>query len=94
MSLTLTPHLRAQLKARAHALEALVHLGKAGLSEEVVRQTDRALTAHELIKVRLVDTDRQSRTVLSEALADRTEAGIVQTVGRVLVLWRPRPDDA
>ena len=94
MSLTLTPRHRAQLKAKAHSLEALVHLGKAGLSEEVVRQTDFALAAHELIKVRLVDANRQSRAVLSEALADRTEAGIVQSVGRVLVLWRPRPDDA
>jgi RNA-binding protein len=94
MSLTLTPRHRAQLKAKAHSLEALVHLGKTGLSEEVVRQTDLALAAHELIKVRLVDADRQSRAVMSEALADRTEAGIVQTVGRVLILWRPRPDDA
>ena len=46
---SLTPKQRAALKARAHALEPYVQIGQAGISDAVVNETDRALTAHELI---------------------------------------------
>jgi putative YhbY family RNA-binding protein len=42
---------RARLKARAHALEPVVRIGHAGVTAEVVAEVDRALSAHELIKV-------------------------------------------
>jgi len=58
---TLTPGQRARLKARAHALEPVVHIGQAGISETVVAEVDRSLTAHGLIKVRLAGADRDTR---------------------------------
>ena len=93
MPLTLSPRQRAALKARAHALGPVVTLGQAGASEGVVAEVDRSLTAHGLIKVKLAGSDRESRTELTEILCERTGAAAVQQVGRVLVLWRPRPDD-
>ena len=93
MPLSLTPRQRATLKARAHSLEPVVQLGQAGASDAVVAEVDRALTAHGLIKVRLAGADRQSREELTRTLCDRTGAAAVQQVGRVLALWRPRPDD-
>ena len=92
--LTLTPRQRKALKARAHALEPVVQVGQAGASEAVIVEVERALTAHGLIKVRLNGADRESRTALTSALCARTGATDVQQVGRVLTLWRPRPDDA
>ena len=92
MPVALTARERAHLKARAHALEPLVHVGTVGLSDAVVAEVDRALTAHELIKVRVAAADRDEREALCEALTARTEAASVQRVGKVLVLWRPRPD--
>jgi RNA-binding protein len=94
MSLSLTPRQRALLKARAHALEPVVRLGAAGATDAVVGEVDRALAAHGLIKVRLAGADRASRRSVTDALCARTGAAAVQTVGRVLVLWRPRPEDA
>lgn len=91
---SLSPRQRKQLKARAHALEPVVQVGQAGASDAVVIEVERALTAHGLIKVRLNGADRQSRTELTAALCARTGAADVQQVGRVLTLWRPRPDDA
>jgi RNA-binding protein len=86
---------RAALKARAHPLEPVVRLGQAGLTDSVVETIDRALTAHELIKVKVAETDREARVTVGDAICARTGAALVQRVGKVLVLWRPRPlDDA
>ena len=89
----LRPRERADLKARAHALNPVVQIGQGGASDAAVAEVDRALTAHELIKVKLAG-DRGERETLANTLAGRTDAAIVQQVGRVVVLWRPRPDDA
>jgi putative YhbY family RNA-binding protein len=94
MPLLLTPRERATLKARAHALEPVVYVGAAGLSDAVAAEVDRALTAHELIKVKIGGTDREARETLCDAICARADAATVQRVGKVLVLWRPRPDDA
>jgi RNA-binding protein len=93
MSLSLTPRQRSRLKAQAHALEPVVQIGAAGAVDAVIAEVDRALTAHGLIKVRLGGADRAQRATLVERIAERTGAVPVQRVGRVLVLWRPRPDD-
>lgn len=92
-ALSLTPRQRATLKARAHALEPVVQIGQTRLSDSLVAEVDRSLTAHGLIKVKLAGADREERTTLTQALCEKTGAAAVQQVGRVLVLWRPREDD-
>jgi RNA-binding protein len=89
----LTPRERVRLKARAHALEPVVHVGHSGLTDALVGEVERALTAHELIKVRIGGADREARAALAEALCARTTASLVQQVGKVFVLWRPAPDE-
>lgn len=93
MPLSLTPRQRAQLKARAHALEPVVVVGQNGASPAVISEVDRSLTAHGLIKVRLAGADRETRETLTAELCGQTGATAVGTVGRVSILWRPRPDD-
>ena len=93
MPVVLTPRHRAELKARAHSLEPAVYVGKAGVQDSVVREIDRALTAHELIKMK-IDAERDEREAIAETLAERADAAIVQRVGKVVVLWRPKPSPA
>jgi RNA-binding protein len=93
MPMSLTARERSHLKARAHPLEPVVRVGQAGLSDTLVAEVDRALSAHELVKIRLDERDRHRREEQGEALGARTDAAIVQRVGKVLVLWRPRPDE-
>lgn len=93
MTVLLTPRERADLKARAHALEPVVQVGQAGVSDALVAEVDRALLAHELIKVKLGGADREVRASLTHELCARTGAVDVQHVGKIVVLWRPRPDD-
>lgn len=92
MPLSLTNRERSALKARAHALEPVVQVGQAGLTDSVVAEVDRALAAHELIKVRISVANRVERADLCEAICARTGAVEVLRVGKVLGLWRPRQD--
>ncbi|BCS31756.1 RNA-binding protein [Luteitalea sp. TBR-22] len=84
---------RAALKARAHALEPVVRIGHAGLTDGVVADIVRALETHELIKVKVGEGEREERAAVSTAICERTGAALVQKVGRVLVLWLPRPEE-
>lgn len=93
MPVSLTPRERSQLKARAHSLEPIVRVGQAGLSDKLVAEVDRALTSHELIKIKLEGDDRDAREAQGDTLSARTDAAIVQRVGKIVVLWRPRTDE-
>jgi putative YhbY family RNA-binding protein len=81
------------LRARAHHLRPVVLLGSAGLTDAVVKETDRALAAHELIKVRIPGDDRDEREAICVQLADRLGAARIQAIGKLLVLYRPRPEE-
>jgi RNA-binding protein len=90
---SLTPRQRAHLKARAHSLEPVVQVGQAGASDALISEIDRALTAHGLIKVKLAGADRAARDTLTRQICAATDAVAVQQVGRIVALWKPRPDD-
>jgi RNA-binding protein len=94
MSLTLTSRQRAHLKARAHALEPIVQIGRTGVQDPVVAAVETALTAHELIKVKINDAERDERKEIADTLSTRTGAAVVQRVGKIVVLWRPRPEES
>jgi len=93
MSESLTNRERAHLKARAHALEPVVHVGGTGVTDGLIREVDRALTAHELIKVKIPVDDRPARVALGDEVCARTGAVAVHRVGKVLILWRPRRNE-
>jgi RNA-binding protein len=86
----LSPKERQALKARAHGLKPVVLLGNAGASTPVIREIDRALAAHELIKVRVPGDDRTERHALFTELADTLSAARVQAIGKLLN-YRPMP---
>lgn len=90
----LTPAERRTLKARAHKLKPVVLTGEAGVSAAVVAEIDRQLASHGLIKVRLGAGDRRERTASAQALGAALDASLVQQIGRMLVLYRPKPEAA
>ncbi len=83
---------RRHLRGLAHGLQPVVRLGSAGLSDAVVRETDRALADHELIKIKAPGGDRQARDAMFEELARRCGGLLVHRIGNVAVLYRSRPD--
>lgn len=89
----LTPKERQVLKARAHSLKPVVLLGSAGLSSTVLKEIDRALTAHELIKVKVPGDDRTVRDELFADVAEALSAARVQAIGKLVVMYRPLPEE-
>jgi putative YhbY family RNA-binding protein len=90
---TLTPAERRALRARAHALHPTVMIGSAGLTDAVLKEIDLALKSHELIKIRMLGDDRDSREDALQRLCDALDAGSVQMIGKILVVFRPRPKE-
>ena len=93
MPQALTARERAHLKARAHALEPVVHVGGSGVTDTLAAEVDRALTAHELIKVKVGTDDREQRVAIGNEISARASATVVHRVGKVVILWRPRPEE-
>lgn len=89
----LTPAERQALKARAHRLKPVVLVGEAGLTPTVAGEIERALTAHELIKIRVMGAERAAREALLGAVCAATGAAPVQHIGKVLVIFRERPPE-
>jgi len=90
----LSPSERSALRARAHKLHPVVLIGDGGLTDRVLLEIDRNLVAHELIKIRVAGTDRADRGSILERICEKLEAAPVQHIGRMLVVFRPRPEDA
>ena len=88
----LTSSERKALKAKAHKLDPVVQIGAKGLTDEVVAEIERALNAHELIKVRAASAERDERDAMLQDMCGRTGAEQVQQVGKVFVIYRKKPD--
>lgn len=87
----LTSKQRAKLKGLASTTETILQVGKGGVGEQLIKQADDAITARELIKLRLLDTAPESPDEAAQALADATGSEVVQVIGRRVVLYRRNP---
>lgn len=83
---------RAQWRAKAQKLDPIVHIGKEGLTENVVRQADEALAARELIKCTVQKNSEYEAREACDELAERTGAEPISVVGRRFVIYRYNPE--
>lgn len=84
---------RAAFRAQANHLEPLFQVGKGGMSEALIKQTDDALRARELIKVKvLLESSPITPRETADELAKATDAEVIQVIGGVIVLYRESPE--
>ena len=84
---------RAAFRAQANGLEPLFHIGKGGMNDGVIAQTDDALRARELIKVKvLLESSPITPREAADQLAAATGAEVIQVIGGVIVLFRESPE--
>lgn len=88
----LEPGERRALRARAHALKPVVWIADEEITPSVLSEIDRALCAHELIKVQTAGADREIRARLIDDVCARLDAAPVQLIGKVMVVYRKRQD--
>ena len=79
---------RAQLRGLANAIDTIVHIGKDGIGENLVKQANDALEARELIKGKVLENSLLSTREGAEALAQKTRSEVVQVIGSKFVVYR------
>lgn len=82
---------RAFLRSLAADIDTIVMVGKGGLMDNIVKQTEDALTARELVKGKVLETAPLDVRACAEQLAAATHADVVQVIGRKFVLFRVNP---
>jgi putative YhbY family RNA-binding protein len=80
---------RRDLKARAHPLNPVVIIGNAGLTPAVLEEIERSLKSHDLLKIRVMNDDREAREAMLQEICSTLHAGTVQHIGKTLVVYRP-----
>lgn len=85
---TLSIQERKRLRQIGHALNPVVMIGGSGLTDSVIEEAVRALTDHELIKIKVAGEDRDARTEVIDALAQATQAEVVQKIGKIALLYK------
>lgn len=84
---------RAYLRAMANGMEPILHIGKDGVSDNVIRQADDALTARELFKGTALPNSPLTAREAAQALCEATGAEPIQCIGNRFVIYRARKDD-
>jgi RNA-binding protein len=88
----LTEPQRKHLRRLGHDRKPIVLVGQGGVSPNLVAELDRALTDHELVKLRARVGDREVRDQILAELAAETGAELVQRIGNVALFYRPNPE--
>jgi RNA-binding protein len=83
---------RAELRAEAHHLDPLVHIGGQGITPALIESLDDALRTRELVKVQLGRPVEERPRAVAERLAQETNAVVVQVIGRTATLYRENPE--
>ncbi|MGN0969317.1 MAG: YhbY family RNA-binding protein [Evtepia sp.] len=84
----LTSKQRAQLRSMANSLDTIVHIGKDGIGENLVKQANEALEARELIKCRVLENSMLTAREACQELEKLTRSEQVQVIGTKFVLYR------
>lgn len=79
---------KKRLRTIAHNLSPVVTVAQKGLTEGVVEEIERAISEHELIKIKIYAADRDARRELTMQICETSRAELVQSIGNVAVLYR------
>lgn len=76
------------LRALSHDLNPVVMIGNNGLTEQVLKEIEVSLNAHELIKIKVFGDDRELRKQMLEEICEKTGAAAIHHIGKQLVIYR------
>ena len=82
----------SRLKGIGHQLKPVVMIGNNGVTETILQEIDRALSDHELIKVKMPAGSKQEREEIGNQLASASKAQLIHSIGRMALLLRPNPN--
>lgn len=89
----LTGKQRARLKAESHDYKPVVNIGKFSLTDDVIKATEEALQARELIKIKILNNNLDDPNEILSELLERLDAEFVNHVGSILTIYRKNDDN-
>ena len=90
----LTSKQRAKLRSQANDMETILQVGKEGIGDTLIKQVDDALTAREMIKIRVLNNQELSSREIADQISEKVECDVVQVIGTRIVLFRRNPKKA
>ncbi len=84
----LTGKQRAALRGMANGIDAVVHIGKDGIGETLIKQCDDAIEARELIKIKVLESAGITAREAADRISAEVKADVVQVIGSKFVLYR------
>lgn len=88
----LTGKQKRHLRALGNEMDPILQVGKGGITEAVINQTNETLEARELIKCRVLQNCSEDPKTVANELAEQVQADLVQVIGRNFLLFRPSKD--
>lgn len=85
---TITPQQKRELKTQLHALKPIVIVGSNGLTDSVLNEINVALDDHELIKIRINESDKDKRGEITNKICKSTHAALIQSIGMIIAIYR------
>ncbi len=89
MTLSLSSAQKLFLRAQAHNLNPVVTIGDAGLTEAVMKEIERSIASHELIKIKSHSRDKATRDSQITEICETLNAASVQHIGKILIVYKP-----
>ena len=93
MITVLTGKQKRFLRGRGHHIKPLVHIGKQGMASALMGQVEECLLAHELVKVKVLESCPMARDECAQVISQATGALLAQQIGRTLLIYRPHPEE-
>ena len=84
----LTQEQKKQYKSIGHHLKPVLTVADNGLTEGVLAELERALSDHELIKIKLNILERESRLEAIAQLCKAGKADLVHVIGKMALISR------
>lgn len=88
----LTINQKKYLRGIAHGLNPMITIGAKGVTESLMEELENTLSHHEILKIKMSSADRDDRKVIVEHILNETGALLVQTIGKICVIYRQNED--
>ena len=83
---------RSFLRKKGNKMEAIVRVGKDGVTDNLIKSLNDLLIAREFVKVKILENSEEDKRVIAEELTKKTESELVHILGRTLQIFRENPN--
>ncbi|WP_321324103.1 ribosome assembly RNA-binding protein YhbY [Thiomicrorhabdus sp.] len=88
----LTNNQKKYLRGIAHNINPMIIIGANGVTENLMKELESTLEHHEILKIKMASADREDRKQIVDYILEQTGALLVQTIGKICVIYRQSED--